>query len=209
MPVSWMGFTLSPPVCCVLPMVRFAALCLFAGLLAGSALAMSEGEPAITVQRDGRKFDISLDMSVPVPPAQAWAVLTDFDHMPRFLPNLKESHVVSREGNRWVVMQRGETGGGPFSFGYESLREIELVPQREIRSHSLKGNLGQVDGLTTLTAERQGTRIHYHAVAQPGWLVGSVLGEETLAERLRLQFQQMRAEMLRRQASGLAVAPAR
>ena len=68
------------------------------------------------------------------PAAVAWDVLTDYDNMAKFISNLTQSTVRLRMGNRVQVFQKGKASRGPLSIAFENVRDIELVPQTEIRS---------------------------------------------------------------------------
>ena len=75
------------------------------------ALAQSEeplvDENSIQVRRQGEVWIVEARFTAPVPPALAWAVLTDFDNMARIVSNLNASRVVSRQGNVLQVEQKG------------------------------------------------------------------------------------------------------
>ena len=83
-------------------------------LAAGCGLANAEtygtptrNEPVasqdVRVERHGNAFSIDTVMLAPVPPAVAWDVLTDFEHMPRYQSQLKSSEVLERSA--WHVAQ--------------------------------------------------------------------------------------------------------
>ena len=76
--------------------------------------------------------DAAADVAVPVD--TAWDVLTDFDHMTSILGNLTASRIIARNGNIWQVKQEGVARYGPFSYSFESVREIRLEPMKRIVS---------------------------------------------------------------------------
>ena len=82
----------------------------------------------------------SLSLRVAVTPAVALEVLTDFEHMTAFMPNLTSSRLVSRSANVYRVMQHGKADFGPFSFPFESERRIELMPDGRILAQALSGS---------------------------------------------------------------------
>lgn len=154
---------------------------------------------AVSVAREADHILLSAEFRVPVDVRTAWSVLTDFAHMPEFLPGLKESLVLAHNGQRLTVQQKGESTVGLFSMEYESLRAIELKPYQSIRSRTLKGSLGSVEGVTRLLPEGQGvTLVVYSAQAQPDSSLAALVPSRYLREELKTQFQAMRAEMLRR-----------
>src|SRR5437868_3453940 len=76
------------------------------------AALSAEGQPLVPdadvkVQRSGGSFTVDTIMFTPVPPALAWAVLTDFEHMGGFVPNLTSSQVLERSDALLKVAQKG------------------------------------------------------------------------------------------------------
>lgn len=136
-------------------MMRRLRPLLLAGVLACTpALAAQAPDDAVAVSvaREADHILLSAEFRVPVDVRTAWSVLTDFTHMPEFLPGLKESLVLAQNGQRLTVQQKDASTVGPFPMEYESLRAIELKPYQLIRSHTLKGSLGSVEGVTRLLA---------------------------------------------------------
>jgi carbon monoxide dehydrogenase subunit G len=183
-------------------MSRWLPLLVLASALAWGAVHAAEDVPdpvAVTIARESDHILITAEFRVPVGVRTAWAVLTDFEHMHQFLPGLRESHVIAQTGNQLTVQQKGESTSAPLAMEYESLRVIELRPYQSIRSRTLKGSLGTVEGLTRLTSEGlDSTLVTYTAHAYPDSTLASLLPTRYLREEVRAQFQAMRQEMLRR-----------
>lgn len=184
---------------------RFAAV-LTALLLAapfkyGAAIdghAVSDDAPAVEVQRHAGAVLVDASMFVPVSPQQAWEVLTDYDHMSAFFPNLHSSRVIGRENGRITVEQKGTVRYGPLSFPFEVVREIELHPYAEIRSRALSGSVKRGTAVTELLPEEHGTRIVYHSEAVPNVWVPPGIGPKFIESETRAQFEFLRAEILHR-----------
>jgi carbon monoxide dehydrogenase subunit G len=182
--------------------------CLLALGLACSSPARAADEPPpvvaereVNVQREGNSFSIDLVMQARVPPAVAWAVLTDFDHMAEFIPNLSHSQVLQRNENVLKISQKGKAHWGPLTMNFESLREVTLLPQREIRTHGLSGTIKRVESSMTLEAEGSGTRLHYHTEVEPGSWFPPLLGPAKVREETAAQFSAILQEMAQRQAA--------
>lgn len=94
------------------------------------------GEPEAELA-DGA-FKIKAVATLPLPCAKAWEVFTDFEAMPRFLPGLASSRIVSKAGSVLVVEQSGTARYGIFSRSYRSQREVRLDPPSRVSSSSLK-----------------------------------------------------------------------
>ncbi len=153
----------------------------------------------VQVQRSGGSFTVDMAVYAPVSPALAWAVLTDFDHMGSFVPNLSSSQVVERSDALLKVSQKGVARYGFFSARFESVREISLSPQREIRAHNVGGNVKRMESVMQLEAEGSGTRLHYHAEVQPGFWFPPLIGPALVRHETAEQFSAMLREMARRQ----------
>lgn len=168
-----------------------------AALAADGSLTVPDND--VQVQRAGTSFTVDVNFYTPVPPAQAWAVLTDFEHMGSFVPNLTSSQVLERGDARLKVAQKGVARYGFFSANFESVREISLSPQREIRAHNIGGNVKSLDSVMQLQAEGSGTRLHYHAEVTPGFWFPPLIGPSLVRHETAEQFSAMLQEMQRRQ----------
>lgn len=167
-------------------------------LLLASA-AVWAGEPIqVDVHRENGKVLLSAAFMVPVSRELAWSVLTDFDHMPQFLPNLKSSRIVQRDGNLLRVLQQGVVPLVFLQYSYESMREIELTPMQAVHSHSVGGNSGAIEAFTRLENREAQIRIQYSAVWTPSSSLVATMGLDTLREQLQLQFNAFQQEMLKR-----------
>lgn len=180
----------------VLPVLLLAVLLGHGSAIAGHA--MPDDAPAVDVQRHAGAVLVDVSMFVPASPQQAWAVLTDYDHMSDFFPNLQSSRVIERENGKLKIEQKGAVRYGPLSFSFEMVREIELHPYAEIRSSALSGSVKRGTAVTKLIPEQYGTRIVYHSEAVPNVWVPPGIGPKFIENETRTQFEFLRAEILRR-----------
>lgn len=153
---------------------------------------------SISVQQDGDTFVVDAVIFAPVPPALAWEVLTDFDHMNGFIPNLRVSRVLKREGNQLAIEQQGVAKFGLLSFPYVSERNIDMSPPNSIRSVETKGNMKRFESLATFTPEGSGTRIGYRSEMVPSPFVAKVLSKNFLEHDVEVRFNAIVGEMVRR-----------
>ena len=168
-----------------------------------SALA-AEGQSAVSendvqVERAGTSFRVALSIYVPVAPSLAWSVMSDFDHMAEFLPDLNSSQVTEHSDNLLKVKQKGVARYGLFSSRFESIREIRLTPQSEIRAHGVGGNIERMESVMQLHTESGGTRLTYHAEVTPGFWFPPFIGPALVRHQTAEQFSAMVQEMKRRQ----------
>ena len=174
-----------------------AALCpLPAALAADAPAAVADSD--VRVERAHGSFTVDMAVHVPVDAARAWAVLTDFEHMADFVPNLTSSVVTERSDTLVKVVQKGVARYGIFSTPFESVREIQLAPPNEIRAHGVGGNIQRMESRMQLEPEGSGTRLTYHAEVLPGFWFPPVIGPSLVRHETAEQFSAMVREMQRR-----------
>jgi hypothetical protein len=156
----------------------------------------------VHVQKHGDWIKVEVDFLVDASPAQAWNVLTDYDHMDQIVSNIAQSRIIKRDGDRLEVAQKGKAGVGPLSINFENVREIVLVPLHEIRSRMISGDMKSSEFTTRITSEGELTRITNKGEYLPAVFVPPVIGPAFIEAETRKQFQELRSEMLRRKAAG-------
>ncbi len=156
---------------------------------------------SIDVTFDGETYVLNAVMFAPVARAVAWDVLTDFDHMAGWVPNVTESKVLKRDEASITVEQRGVAKYGALSFPYDTERKLDLKPQATIDSTQIKGSLRRVTSTMTLEPDGKGTRLTYHLEIVPSLLAGALLSKEFVQHEISEQFTAIIAEMVRRAPS--------
>ena len=166
---------------------------------AGAHAATEPPIRSVDIVKDSDAFVANVVMVAPVPANIAWDVLTDFDHQAAWVPNVKESKVIARDGNAVTVEQHGIARFGLASFPYASVRQIQLDPQRTVRSVQVKGdNVQRLESLMTLKRDGNGTQLTYHLELVPAGLAALVVSKDSLDKQLREQFTAIIEEMVRR-----------
>ena len=129
----------------------------------------------------------------------AWAVLTDYDHMASFISNLTASRIVERRDRDTLhVMQAGRTTVAFMSFGFEAVRQVELVSMREIRSSLVSGDFKAYTSTTSISPVPSGTRIVHHGEYVPKKWLPPMIGPAVIERETRRQYQEFVAEIERR-----------
>ena len=178
--------------------------CMLAAML---ILASNPGRAAdspirsIDVTYDGETYVLNAVMFAPVAQAVAWEVLTDFDHMAGWVPNVTESKVLKRDDASITVEQRGVAKYGALSFPYDTERKLDLKPKATINSTQIKGSLRRVVSTMMLEPDGKGTRLTYHLEIVPSLLAGALLSKEFVQHEISEQFTAIIAEMVRRAPS--------
>jgi uncharacterized protein YndB with AHSA1/START domain len=182
--------------------VRLRHVALALVLLAGPVHATPDNvdDVSVSVRRDGPAIVVDVDFVVDATPQQAWDVLTDYDHMSQFVSSLSMSRIDRRTGNMLEVAQTSRVSFGLFEFKFDNVRDVELVPLREIRSTIIRGDMRESTFTTRLGPEGTATRITNHGRFIPDRWIPPVVGTAMMKSRTRVQFAEIRAEILRRKA---------
>jgi uncharacterized protein YndB with AHSA1/START domain len=161
---------------------------------------------AVSIDRDGDTFAVKVEIEVDATPEEVFAVLTDYDHMARFVSNVLESHVVRRDGDRIAVEQKSQLTVGLLQFEFTNLREVDLIPFREIRSRVTDGDMQGSSFTTTIATRGTRTKVDNRGTFHSNRWIPPIIGNVVLEAETRKQFQEFRTEILRRKGSA---APAR
>jgi hypothetical protein len=180
--------------------LRWATCACLALLFLGSAGAATETPiRSIDIAQTSDGFVADVVMFAPVPASVAWDVLTDFDHQAAWVPNVRESKVIARDGNAMTVEQHGVAKFGLASFSYVSVRQVQIDPQRTVHSTQVKGDsTKRLESLMTLKPDGGGTQLNYHLEIVPAGLAALAVSKDTLDRQLRDQFTAIIEEMGRR-----------
>jgi carbon monoxide dehydrogenase subunit G len=174
--------------------------------LGAVANAADDNDAQVRVQTRGDLLIVDASLSVAASPEEAWAVLTDFDHMANFISNLQVSRVVAATGNTIQVEQKGKSSHGPFSIAFESIKEYELNPFDSIRSRLISGTFKRFEGTMQLIVQGKATRLVYHGESIPEMWVPPLIGPALVRSEIQEQFGELRDEIVRRNriSSGVA-----
>ena len=178
-----------------------AALAVLLSLLhPAHAVAPPDADIVVHVRKDGPVIYVEVQCPVAAPAPVLWDVLTDYDHMARFVSNLDSSRVEERADNVLRVHQKGSASRGPLSISFEIVREVRLEPFSEIRSRLLSGTLDSSTFVTRIVEGPAGMRIEHSGSYTPRMWVPPVIGPAMIEAETRKQFGEFRTEMLRRAA---------
>jgi polyketide cyclase/dehydrase/lipid transport protein len=181
-------------------MHRWLFLLLFAALHSVAQPAAPDADITVAVRKDGATIFVDVDCPVQAPVPLIWQVLTDYDHMSTFIGGLEYSAIEGRRDNLLTVRQKGKAKLGLFTFNFENVREVEIVPSVEIRSHHISGDL-ESSSFTTRVINVDGTPhvINIGRYVPKAW-VPPLVGPSLIGGETRKQFADIRSEILRRSA---------
>ena len=182
--------------------LRLHALLGLVALLSGRAIAAD-----VVVEREQDVLYVTAWVQAGAPAAACYEVLTDFEHLPEFVPGMRSSRVVSRPGEMLRVEQVGITGPALFGLTVRTTLGLSLAPpgpgrEGRIDFSSLGGNLRQMHGAWLVRDDKAGCRVDYRATIEPDFPVPPLIG--TLVMRLQIegQLDAIAREIARRKALG-------
>ena len=144
----------------------------------------------------GRVYEVTASGEVAAAPAAVWRILTDYDRMDEFVPDLRSAKVLSRRGDEATIEQVGVARLLVFS------RDIRLVVQAREQPMS-QIDISLVDGdmrvyrctwrLVPIPATG-GTRVSYSGEMAPKFYVPGFVGSNLI----RSDIEKMMAAVLQR-----------
>jgi len=176
--------------------ISILALLLLHASLVGAI--SSDQDIDVKVAKNGQLVDVDVAFRVNASRDDAWRVLTDYNDMVRFVSSLTWSSIVRQDGNALEVAQKGNVQFGLLSFPFESTRRIELEPYHEIRSYLIDGDMKTSRFTTRIVDEGEVTLILQHGEVVSTIWVPPWIGPAIIAAGTRRQWQEFRAEILRR-----------
>ena len=180
-------------------------------LLALGAAALLFGTPSLAqrvdIETHRRDAAITVEVSAEMQadPRIVWAVITDYDHLARFIPYMRSSRVLQRDAERVVVEQTGELMFLFFRQPVEVKLAVVESPQTRVAARAIGGNLKELEGRYTIESLPSGyTRLSYSGRLVPDFDVPPVIGRIALQSVMARQFDAMVTEIMRRDAERAA-----
>ena len=145
-------------------------------------------------------YEVNASGTVQAPPATVWRILTSYDRMHEFVPDLASCRVLSRNGNEVIVEQFGTAR---FLFMSKSIHLIVRVTENPLSSIDIaliSGDMKHYESHWDLVPvpETGGTRVLYNGKLVPNFYVPGMLG----AQMIRGDIERMMAAVLARLEAG-------
>ncbi|MGH8765988.1 MAG: SRPBCC family protein [Burkholderiales bacterium] len=173
-----------------------ACLCVICLLAPADARAAED----VSVESGWREeaLEITCRALIDAPPDLVWQTLTDYNRLADFVPGMRRSRVLSRNGAVTVVEQLGEASFLFFSFPIEVTVSSTERPPYAIDAMLLRGNLRRLEGSYRIEPQVDGrSRLSWHGIIQVESLP-PLLGEMALRASIEDQFRGMVREIERR-----------
>ncbi len=168
--------------------------------LAWISLAAS-AEVTVQVARQENAFNVEANLLIAVDQRVAWEGLTDYNRLASFVPGMRSSRIVSAPGEPLLVEQKGESGFLWFRVPIEVVARVEEVPFGTVRFQSVGGNLTNKRAEWDLRRHDHATHVNYRANITPGFSPPPLIGSAIVGREVRIMFESVAREMLRRAES--------
>jgi ribosome-associated toxin RatA of RatAB toxin-antitoxin module len=174
---------------------RLVLVAAFTAALPAPTLATAPDDPPVTVTEASGVYHVSATFTVPHAPPFAFAALTDYAEIPRFMPEVRTSQVIERHGDRTIVEQEAVARFLMFSRRVHLMLEIK-EERGTIRFKDRCGrSFARYEGVWTI-AERDGqTRVTYELSAQPSFDVPEFLLKRLLKRDASQMIERLKTEI--------------
>jgi hypothetical protein len=174
-----------------------------AAIISFGGLGASDGtQPDVTVREEGGVYSVRARFDVPQPIEIVKAVLTDYEAIPRFLPQIKRSTVLSRTPGHAMVEQEADSQFMMFSKRIHLVLDITESPETiAFRDRANISFEERYHGLWCLHELETGTQVDYDLVADPSFDVPSFVLKRLLKRDSTQTIENLEREMAAR-ASG-------
>ena len=181
-----------------------ATLCLL--LQAAHATAV-EPSANVTVREEGGVYMVAARFLVDQPPATALAVLTDYEQIPRFMPDVRTS-VVRERGSGWVVVeQEAESRLLMFSKRVHLVLEIEEQTDALVFRDRCAVSFVRYEGAWRVSLQNGQTAITYELTAEPSFEVPAFMLKRLFHRDAAQMVDRLRREIAARTPGASPPAP--
>ncbi|WP_231502336.1 SRPBCC family protein [Herbaspirillum sp. RV1423] len=184
-----------------------SAACLLFALTVGPARASAAppdfAQPDVDVMLSRAKgyplFEVKTGIVVDANAQRSWKVLTDYNRLAEFVPNLSASQVVSSQGDERIVVQ---SGFARFLFIRQAVNLTLQVTEEPINAIDIRlvsGNMREYQARWELKPLEDGrTHIAYGGMIAPDFYVPTLFGATLMKRDLRNMLKAVKAEIERK-----------
>ena len=174
-------------------------------VLLGARLTAAASEPApspqVTVHEVQGTYTVTARFDVPQPSAVAFAVLSDYEQIPKFMPDVRRSIVLERSAGRATVEQEAISQFMMFSKKVHLLLEV-TEGENSIRFEDRSGrSFESYAGSWQGTPSDAGTTITYRLTARPTFDVPEFILKRLLKRDSAEMINRLRVEIASRAKS--------
>jgi ribosome-associated toxin RatA of RatAB toxin-antitoxin module len=177
------------------------AAALFLGLSGVSPVSVAEPNLRVNADSDWGVVTIQADMLVPADAKTAWQVLTDYDNLAHFVPEMESSRVISKPGQPKRVEQQGKSGILSFLVPEYIVLQMDEKPVEHIRFRAIAGSVSSMRGEWRIVGTGNPVRVLYNARIIPLLPLPPLLGTSMIENDVESKMSAVRTEMVRRAAA--------
>jgi carbon monoxide dehydrogenase subunit G len=172
------------------------ALCAVLTLCASAQAATPD--PDVRVRRDDGTMHVLVQVSVPVDVDTAWRVLTDYDALSAFVPDMDVSRLLKRDGARALVQQEGTISLVVMQLSTKVILEVDESAPTRLHFRAVGGNVRRMEGEWRVKADGASIALTYDADIEPEAWVPPLVGAALLKKHVERQVAGLVREMTRR-----------
>ena len=173
---------------------------LFTFALAPGLVHAAPGAIETRIERQGEYITVKASALMQVDARIAWEVLSDYDNLARFIPDMKSSRVVSRSGGRVRVEQTGEFGFFFYRQPVDVTLEVFEQPPHRIDARRIAGNIRELETRYELGTSDAGVRFGYSGRFIPAFSLPPLIGMPIVRRIVERRFRALVEEIVRRDA---------
>jgi hypothetical protein len=175
-----------------------------------AVLATSPRAATVTIeaQREDDAIDLRASAVLAADAPTAWRVLTDYGRYAEFIPDLRASRVIARDGTSVTVEQSGDARLWLLRLPLAITFAILESPPNRLRSHAIAGSLRTLDSSYELQTVAGGVRLDYAGHIVPGYRLAGVFEQLAVERNVARQLQALADEIERESAKAKAPAGA-
>jgi len=158
--------------------------------------------PDVSVKLAKPGIEVRSSIVLPVKPCEAYAMLTDYGGLSKFIPGLLSSHSRRTAEHRVEVTQVGEVQVFIFHVRMQSLLDMQEVPDKRITFRQISGDFVTYRGEWDFAAQQDKTLIDYRANMAFKNYVPLLLARSILEHDVRKKFTAIGREALARKKQG-------
>ena len=155
----------------------------------------------VNATRKGELIEVRARATINAPLSLVWSTLTDYEHLPDFIPGLKKSRIISRVGATVTIEQSGEARflflTIPINVTLESTERPPIIEVRRIAG-SVRYLQGRYEA--EAASEPGPVRLRWIGAIAPETELPSLIGEVIMRLSIEEQFTGMVNEIERREA---------
>jgi len=161
-----------------------------------------QAAPDVHVERRHGVFQVHVDTPVAVDAQTAWQVLTDYNRLAEFVPDMRMSRIISAPGEPLLLEQKGGAGFLLFKVSIEVVLQVDEIPPERLKFHAVSGNMKRMRGEWRISRADRAVRLSYEAELEPDFWVPPVIGAALMRRDIGKQIDGVVQEMLKRHGTG-------